>query len=153
MATVGTDFFRVDRGSAVRRLLVIAALLVTAGATAIGAHLMHGIRPDLAHLLSLGGGLVTLSGLILGFGAMAMLLFENVYLLITESGIVLHENGKETKIEWPELVSVRLGEQKGELVFERSGEPVRWFIGSSASEVVPKITDAQRKARHGLFKP
>ncbi len=153
MATVGVDFFRIDRGSAVRRLLFLAALLVAAGASSIGAHLMHGIQPRTGHLLSLGGGVLTLSGLILGFGAMAMLLFENVYLLITEAGIVLHENGKETKIEWPDLVAVRLGDQKGELVFERSGEPLRWFIGSSASEVVPRVKEAKRKALHGLFKP
>ncbi len=112
MATVGVDFFRVDRSGATRRLLLIAGLLVSAGMTLIGAHLIHRLDPSLGHVLSLVGGLMVVSGLILGFGAMAMLLFENVYLLIREDGLLCHENGKETTIAWSDLDLVKLDEQR-----------------------------------------
>ncbi len=153
MATAGIDFFRVDRSGATRRLLVIAGLLVAVGATSIGAHLVRRLTPELAHLVSLAGGLMVAVGLILGFGAMAMLLFENVYLLIRLDGVVCHENGKETTIPWTELEAVSLEEATGVVVFERrEREPLRWFAGKSAKDVRGRVEDAKRKALHGLLK-
>lgn len=153
MATAGVDFFRVDRSGSVKRLLVVASLLVSAGATSIGAHLVSRLTPDVAHLVSLVGGLTVLVGLILGFGAMAMLLFENVYLLIRDDGVLCHENGKETSMAWSELGAVTVEAETGFLVFERRGaEPLRWFAGKSAKEVHLRVEDAKRKALHGLLK-
>jgi hypothetical protein len=154
VTTAGVDFFRVDRSGATRRLLIIAGLLVAIGATSIGAHLVSRLTPDLAHLVSLVGGLTVIVGLILGFGAMAMLLFENVYLLIRQDGLLCHENGKETTIAWGELEGVSLEEATGVLVFRRhDAEPVRWFAGKTAKDIHARIEDAKRKALHGLLKP
>lgn len=151
MATPGVDFFRIDRSGSVRRLLVIAGVLVSVGATSIGAHLVSRLRPEIGHVVSLGGGLVTVSGLILGFGAMAMLLFENVYLLIREEGVLCHENGKETTIAWDDLEAIGLEEPF--LVLSRaSAEPVRWFAGRSAKDIHRRLEDARRKAIHGLLR-
>lgn len=155
MATVGVDFFRVDRSGATRRLLLIAGLLVSAGMTLIGAHLIHRLDPSLGHVLSLVGGLMVVSGLILGFGAMAMLLFENVYLLIREDGLLCHENGKETTIAWSELDLVKLDERApGVVVIERKdGEAIRWFAGASSAKALhAKIEESKRKALHGLLR-
>ena len=152
MATAGVDFFRVDRSGSTRRLLVLAGLLVTSGATSIGAHLVRRIDPEVGHLVSLAGGLVVVLGLILGFGAMAMLLFENVYLLIRDEGLVCHENGKETTIAWSELSGVTLDAQPGFVVLERGDEePLRWFAGSSAPDVQARIKESKRKGLHGLL--
>ena len=153
MATAGVDFFRVDRSGATKRLLIVAGVLVTVGATTIGAHLVHRLGPDLAHVVSLAGGLTVVVGLILGFGAMAMLLFENAYVLIREDGVLCHENGKETAIAWSELDNVRLDSQGGYLIFERRGaEPLRWFAGNAVKQVYGRIEEAKRKALHGLLK-
>jgi hypothetical protein len=151
MATAGRDFFRIDRSGPTKRLLALAGLLVTAGATAIGAHLVSRLAPDVGHFVSLGGGLTVVVGLILGFGAMAMLVFENVYLLLREEGVVCHDNGKETTIPWSELESVRLDE--GYVVLERKGgEALRWFAGKAAKQIHGCIEEAKRKALHGLLK-
>jgi len=153
VATAGVDFFRVDRSGPTKRLLVVAGFFVTVGATAIGAHLVHRIGPDLGHLLSLAGGLTVIVGLILGFGAMAMLVFENVYVLIREDGVLCHENGKETTIAWGELEKVELDGSTGFIVLHRAEEAsVRWFAGQNARELHARIDDARRKALHGLFR-
>lgn len=152
MATAGVDFFRVDRSSSTRRLLIVAGMLVTIGATSIGAHLVSRLGAELAHYVSLVGGLAVIVGLILGFGAMAMLLFENVYLLIRADGVLCHENGKEIAIPWNDLVGVRLDGASGFVVLERhDAEAVRWFAGKNAKDVQARVEDAKRKALHGLL--
>lgn len=154
MATPGVDFFRIDRSGPTRRLLVIAGSLVAVGATAIGAHLVHRIAPDLGHVVSLAGGVTVVAGLVLGFGAMAMVVFENVYLLIREDGLVCHDNGKETTIVWDALERVVAERGTGFVVFERSdgAPPVRWFAGSSSAILRGRVEDARRKAIHGLLR-
>ncbi|HVJ94227.1 MAG TPA: YcxB family protein, partial [Labilithrix sp.] len=105
------------------------------------------------HIVSLAGGLAVISGLILGFGAMAMLVFENVYLLLREDGVLCHDNGKETTIAWSDLEAVTVDERAGVVVFHRKDEaPLRWFSGANAKELCRRIEDAKRKAVHGLFK-
>lgn len=151
MPTAGVDFFRVDRARSVRRLLTVAITLVLVGSTSIGAHLVSRVDEHLAHLISLVGGTMLLGGLVLGFGAMAMLLFENVYLIIQEAGLLLHDNGKETTIPWPDLEAVRV--DAGYVVLERKeAEAIRWFAGKTAKDVSAKVDDARRKALHGLLK-
>jgi hypothetical protein len=151
--TAGVDFFRVDRSGATRRLLIVAGTLVAVGATSIGAHLVRRLGPSLSRLVSLLGGLTVIAGLILGFGAMAMLLFENVYLLIREDGILCHDNGKETTIAWSDLEKVTVEGTTGFLVFERKAEPpLRWFAGEGAKELLARLEDAKRKALHGLYR-
>jgi hypothetical protein len=149
--TAGVDFFRIDRARSVKRLLAVAITLVLVGSTSIGAHLVSRVDEGLAHLISLVGGTLLLGGLVLGFGAMAMLLFENVYLVIQEAGLLLHDNGKEMQIPWADLEAVKVDE--GYVVLERKdAEAVRWFAGKTAKDISAKVDDARRKALHGLLK-
>jgi hypothetical protein len=149
--TAGVDFFRVDRARSVKLLLAVAITLVLVGSTSIGAHLVSRVDEGLAHLISLVGGTMLLAGLVLGFGAMAMLLFENVYLVIQEAGLLMHDNGKETQIPWSDLESVKV--DAGYVVLERKeAETVRWFAGKAAKDISAKVDDARRKALHGLLK-
>lgn len=153
VATVGVDFFRVDRSTTTKRLLVVAAILVSIGATSIGAHLIRRLGPSVARLLSLGGGLMVAFGLIVGFGAMAMLVFENVYVLLREDGVLCHDNGAETIIPWAELERVTREGETGFLVLQRvDAPPFRWFAGENADELRRRIDEAKRKALHGLFR-
>lgn len=153
MATAGVDFFRVDRSGSVHRILTFAAVLVAVGVTLVGAHLMHRIPFVTAHLISLGGGLMVLVGLVLGFGSMAMMVFENVYLLFDDEGVTLHENGKETKISWGDLEGVELDADPLVVIFETRADTIRWTAGKSASILREKVRAAKRKADHGLLKP
>jgi hypothetical protein len=149
--TAGVDFFRIDRARSVKRLLALAITMVLVGSTSIGAHLVSRFDEGLAHLISLGGGTLLLAGLVLGFGAMAMLLFENVYLVIQEAGVLVHDNGKETTIPWSDLESVKVDD--GYVVLQRAEkDAVRWFAGKMAKDVCAKVDDARRKALHGLLK-
>jgi hypothetical protein len=155
VATPGVDFFRIDRSGSVRKLLIGAGLLIAIGVTLIGAHLVSRLGPELAHVVSLTGGLTVAVGLITGFGSMAMILMENVYLLLDQEGILLHENGKETKIAWGDLAGVSVAkEEPYVLIFERLKEtrPQRWFAGKNAKDIHGKIEEAKRKADHGLLK-
>ena len=151
MPTHGVDFFRVDRSGPTKRLLVVAVSMVTLGSTSVGAHLVSRIDEGLGHTIALAGGVMLLAGLVLGFGAMAMMLFENVYLVIQETGVLLHDNGKETKVPWSELDAVRLDAGYVVLVRREAGA-IRWFAGKGAPDVRAKVDDARRKALHGLLK-
>lgn len=147
MTTAGVDFFRVDRSGTTTNLLVSGVVLVATGASAIGAHLVHRLPDSVSHLVSLTGGIAVIGGLVTAFGALAMMLFENVYLTIRDDGLLIHDNGKETTVPWDELTEVVILAPKG-LVELRRGEkePLRWFAGSAAKDVGGRIEEAKRKA-------
>jgi hypothetical protein len=150
MPTPGVDFFRVDRSASTRRLLTLAALLVAAGGTAIGAHLVHRLSESTGHAVSLLGGVATMCGLVLGFGTMAMMLFENVYLAIETERVLLHVNGTDHGVLWDDLG--RVGVEGGVVVLERrGGEPLRFHAGRAADDLARRIEEAKRKAAHGLL--
>ena len=145
------DFFRVDRSGPTKRLLALAVVLVCIGMFLIGAHLVSRLESGSSHTITLVGGLLLATGLILGFGAMAMMLFENVYLQIKTDGLLLHENGKETSIAWSDLEAVE--NEMPFVVLKRTGtDPVRWFAGKDAAKVRDQVEEARRKAAHGLLK-
>ena len=97
--------------------------------------------------MSLGGGLTVIVGLILGFGAMAMLLFENVYLLIREDGLLCHENGKETTIAWADLEGVKLDGRTGFVVFERRGGAAVSLVRRASRRRTSTVGSRTRSAR------
>ena len=148
MTTAGVDFFRVDRSGTTTKLLVSGVVLVMTGASAIGAHLMHRFPESVSHLISLAGGISVIGGLVTAFGALGMMLFENVYMTIRDDGLLIHDNGKETAVPWEELTEVVILASQG-LVELRRGEndPLRWFAGSAAKDVGGHINEARRKAR------
>mgnify|MGYP001555853882 CR=1 FL=1 len=114
---------------------VIAATgLVASGCLGIGAHLVSNLNESVGHAISLLGGVITIAGLILGFGGLAMLLFENVYLLIQEQGLVFHDNGKETNVPWGDFEGAELDtKQRGFIVFSRKdASPLRWLAHNAS---------------------
>src|SRR4051812_2785365 len=117
----------------------------------MGAPLVRRIPESVGHAVSLVGGVATLAGLVLGFGAMAMMLFEIVYLVIKEEGVLLHDNGKEQTIAWSDLDRADL-EDNVVILRRKSADAVRWIAGKDAKMIREKIDDARRKALHGLFK-
>ena len=154
MTTPGVDFFRVDRSGPTRRLLAISGVFVACGASSVGAHLMHRLDTETGHVVSLVGGVVMIGGLVLAFGSLAMMLFENVYLAIRDDALVLHDNGKETIVAWDDLTGVSAErDKKGFVTLKRkSGKPVAWYAGTESETVAAKVEDARRKALHGLLK-
>ena len=92
------------------------------------------------------------AGLVLTFGALAMMLFENVYLAIHHDHLLLHDNGTDTKIPWDELTSVGIDAKNGYVELRRDAKDVlRWHAGKSAKNVAARIEEAKRKAAHGLL--
>lgn len=151
MTTPGVDFFRVDRSGSTRRLLVVGGVMVTGGVTAVGAHLVHRVAADVSHLVTLAGGASMVAGLVMAFGALAMMLFEDVHLSIRDDGLLLHDNGRETVVPWEELTKVVV-DPKGFVELRRADkEALRWFAGKAAPDVASRIEEAKRKAAHGLL--
>jgi hypothetical protein len=152
VTTPGVDFFRIDRSGPTRRLLVVGVLLVTGGASAVGAHLVKRLPEEMSHSVSLVGGLSMAAGLVLTFGALAMMLFENVYLAIHDDHLLLHDNGRETKIPWDELTAIGIDAKQGYVELRRDKQDVlRWYAGKTAKNVAGRIEEAKRKAAHGLL--
>lgn len=148
----GVDFFRVDRSGTTTKLLVSGVVLVAMGASAIGAHLMHRLPESVGHLVSLAGGIAAVGGLVTAFGALAMMLFENVYMSIRDDGLLVHDNGKETIVPWEALVEVKVLEAEGIVELRRRDQdPLRWYAGKSAKDVGARVVEARRKAVHGLM--
>lgn len=149
--TPGVDFFRVDRSAATKRRLTVAGILVTLGATTAGAHLVTRLPSGFAHLVSLVGGIVMVSGLLTGFGTMALQLLENVYLLIKEEGVLLHDNGEDTLVPWDDITSI--SRRDGLVVMKRKdGTDVEWFAGKGAPDLAKRLEDARMKGLHGLLR-
>jgi hypothetical protein len=153
VATPGVDFFRVDRSRSTKRLLTTAAALIAAGATSMGAHLVHRITPAMGSVISLAGGVLTLAGLVLGFGTMAMMLFEDIYLHIREDGLLVHRNGQDMQVPWEDLAGVDVDARRG-LLRVRAGAAgdLDFFAGAAASSVATRIEEAKRKASLGILK-
>lgn len=153
MATPGVDFFRVDRSGRTRRLLVAGVIMVTLGASSVGAHLVRRLPEAVSHAVSLAGGVCMLAGLLMSFGSMASMLFEDAYVVIRDRELVFHDNGREVMVTWDDLAGVHVDAKTGFLeVKRREGDPVRWYAGRPASEIAARIEEAKRKALHGLLK-
>lgn len=153
MTTPGVDFFRIDRSGATARVLLAGGVLVTCGATAVGAHLVHRLPDDVSRLVSLVGAAGVVGGLVLAFGTLAMMMFENIYLAIRDDGLLVHEDGKETTIAWDELSAVVVDAPKGLIALERHDKAtVHWHAGKAAEKVAARISEAKRKAAHGLLR-
>lgn len=147
--TPGVDFFRVHRGAPVKRRVYLASVLVAIGGTVVGAHLMHRLG-GAGRYWSLAGGITLLAGLLLGFGTLALLLFDNVWLAIRDAGIVLHDDEEERVIGWEDLGDVT-AESDGTLVFgRREAEAVRFYGGRDAPVIVSRVEAARRRGRLGL---
>ncbi|HEY8074418.1 MAG TPA: hypothetical protein VIF62_09915 [Labilithrix sp.] len=152
MPTPGIDFFRVDRSGSTTRLLVSAATMVTVGGSAIGAHLIHKLSVTTGHLISLAGGVIVMAGLVMGFGTMVMMLFENIYLTIEKERVLVHVNGEDQPIAWDDLAGVRV--EGNFVILERAkGEPLRFIAGAASKDLARRIEEAKRKAAHGLLDP
>ncbi len=153
MTTPGVDFFRVDRSASTARVLVIGGVLVTCGATAVGAHLVHRLPDSMSRLISLVGAAAVIGGLVLAFGTLAMMMFENIYLAIKDEGLLVHEDGKEIAIAWDDLTAVRVDAKKGLVALHRKDKAVlEWHAGKAAKAVAARIEEAKRKAAHGLLR-
>ena len=153
MTTPGVDFFRIDRSAATTRVLLMGGVLVTCGATAVGAHLVRRLPDGVSRLVSLIGAAGVLGGLVLAFGSLAMMMFENIYLAIRDEGLLVHEDGKETTIAWEELSAVVVDAKSGLVALHRQDkETMQWHAGKTAKLVATRIEEAKRKAAHGLLR-
>lgn len=145
------DLFRVDRSGPTRRALGFSAFLVTTGATAVGAAFVTRLPSVVGHVVSFGGGLAVLSGLVLGFGSMIAALSEDAYVALTDTGLVVHAEHRSREIAWDVLAGARAEASRGVVVFElEGGEEVTWFAGPPASQIVSRVLEARRRVLLGL---
>ena len=145
MTTPGKDFFRVDRSRPTLRVLLFGAALVTTGAGMIGSHLMHRVSDPVGHWVTVAGGMLLLCGLVTGFGTLAAMLFENVYVKLEDKHVLLHENGRESLIVWDDVTSAK-AEQGMVMVKGRGEATILFHAGRTAPDIAAKIEEKRRKA-------
>ena len=146
MTTPGKDFFRVDRSKPTLRILFGGAALVATGAGMIGTHLMHRLPDRTGHWMTVAGGALLLLGLVLGFGTLAAMLFENVYVALEDERVLLHENGREASIPWDDVGVAAAANGIVTVNRKEEGEPLVFHAGRAAADIAGKIEEKRRKA-------
>jgi len=132
---------------------VFGTIMVALGVSSVGAHLIKRLPESASHTISLVGGATMLVGLVMAFGALAMMLFENVYIAIENERLLFHDNGKEMAVKWDVLEGIEVESKTGILVVKRTeGAALRWYAGKPAADIAGKVREAKRKAMHGLLK-
>lgn len=127
--------------------------MVALGVSSVGAHLIRRLPESASHTISLVGGATMLVGLVMAFGALAMMLFENVYISIENERLLFHDNGKEMAVTWDVFEGIDVEPKTGILVVKRTeGAALRWYAGRPAADIAAKVREAKRKAMHGLLK-
>ena len=145
MTTPGVDFFRVDRSRPTRRVLAFGVTMVAMGGGMIGTHLMHRLSDRVGHWVTVGGGMMLLAGLVMGFGTLAAMLFENVYVSLEDKRVLLHENGREAEIAWDDVESAVANE--GIVVVKKKAADTElvFHAGRAATDIAAKIEEKRRK--------
>ena len=147
------EWHRLDRTRPVRRVLVLAAFLVTFGATFVGAAFMTRLDESTAHTVALGGACMMLMGLVLAVGSALVMVQEDSYLAVRKDAVVLHwSREREDTVAWAELAAIEVDAEKRALVLTtRGGERHEWEAGARAKELADRLADARAKAAHGLL--
>ncbi len=146
MTMPGKDFFRVDRSRPTIRTVVGGAALVASGAGMIGTHLMHRLSDSTGHWVSLVGGMLLLLGLVMGFGTLAALLFENVYVALEDKRVLLHENGQESEIAWDDVAGAAAADGTVTVSSKDELTSIVFHAGRGAPDIAAKIEEKRRKA-------
>lgn len=144
------EWFRVDQSRRTRWRLAVSAVLVASGASLAGAHLVHRLGTSTQLPLSLVGAALTLTGLVIGFGSMALLMFEDSYVGVCREGIVVHHNDHEERVAWSELHRCEaLGEDL--IVHRHADAPVSWRAGPAAQRIATELEQRKAKGLLGIL--
>jgi hypothetical protein len=145
------EWHRIDRGKTARRTLAFAAVLVTGGATFVGAGFMSRLDESTGHTIALAGACAMLAGLVLGAGMALVMIQEDAYLAVRADGIVLHwSRDDEAVLAWDTIASIDATESA--ITFHLSGDKTEeWKLPTGAQPLAKHLTELKQKAAHGLL--
>ena len=154
------EWHRVDRARGTRRIIYFAAVLVTVGATFVGAAFSSRFSETGGHYVALGGACTMLVGLVLAVSSALQMVQEDCYCAVRADGILLHHDREhEVLLPWDDIKAIEASEDD-RVVFElteastyRTSKNSReeWPVGTGARALAAHLTEVQKKATHGLL--
>jgi hypothetical protein len=147
------EWHRVDAVRGARGLLIWAALLITVGATLVGAAFVQRISPGVRPTITLFGAAMMLAGLVIGIGGMGLLLTTDAHITLRTDGVLLHTGREETLLAWSDIRMARTDHEKLRVVFDgEAGETLATFYaGKSAISLAARIEKLRQRARLGVL--
>src|SRR5262245_49849027 len=104
-----------------RRTLAFAAVLITFGATFVGAGFMSRFSESTGHTIALLGACAMVAGLVLGAGTALVIMQEDMYLAVRVDGVLLHwGRDKEKLLSWDAIAAIDVQEES--IVFRLGDE-------------------------------
>jgi hypothetical protein len=145
------EWHRVDRAKSVRRTLTLAALLVTGGATLVGAGFVSRLEESTGHTIALLGACAMLAGLVLGAGTALVMIQEDMYLAVRADAVVLHwSKDDEAILAWDAITAIDANETT--ITFRLADEKTEeWKIVRGAPDLAKHLNELKHKAAHGLL--
>ena len=151
-----SEFYRRDLGSSSLWILIPAAIMVFFGAPCVcfGAAVKGTFNEHV--LVGVGGGVVLVAGLLLGFLGMARLVGEDSYVGVAAGGVLFKSKKSETFHAWSDITHVK--SEPGVIVLEMNEDalPVRIegsFGGLSSAALATRLEDWRRKSGWNLTPP
>jgi hypothetical protein len=144
------EWHRVDRSP--RRTLAVAVVLVTGGATGIGAAFVSRLSDTTSHAIALASAATMFGGVFLAVASAWAGLREDVYLAIRKDALVLHRSREdETVLPWGDIDAIRPAEDGTAVtITTKAGAAHLWTVHRGGVELAARITDLRKKIEHGL---
>jgi hypothetical protein len=145
------EWHRIDRGRSTRLTLTLAAVLVTGGATLVGAGFVSRLAESTGHTIALAGACAMLAGLVLGAGTALVMIQEDAYLAVRQDAIVLHwARDHEAVLPWDTIRTIEATESA--ITFHLANEKTEeWKLASDASRLAKRLLELKQKAAHRLL--
>jgi hypothetical protein len=145
------EWHRIDRGRSVRLVLALAAVLVTAGATGVGAGFVSRLGDATGHFVALAGACSMLAGLVLGAGMALVMIQQDVYLAVRVDGVLLHwGRDDERLLAWEAIGAIEV-EGKSIMFRLADDKSEEWEGVDKPAELAQRLVELKQKALHGLL--
>jgi hypothetical protein len=145
------EWYRVDRTP--RRTLVVAVILVTLGATGIGAAFVSRLSDGVSHAIALGSASVMFAGVAMAVGVAWAVIQEDMYLAVRRDAVVLHwSREREEIVPWSEIDSIVARPDDRALTIATAAQASHeWEVRTGAAELAARLVGLRQKALHGLL--
>jgi len=143
--------YRIDVSGRVWPFLVPATVFVTAGAVGIcSTFITHGPMAEHAEILTLVGAACVVAGLALSIQGARPFFSQDEYLVVTDRGLLLMLDQRETFLAWPEVAEVTWDAPAAALVIRTEGggelRVTKPFVQEPGERVAAHVDDLRRKA-------
>lgn len=148
-------WYRVDRGNALRRGLMVSVAFMAVGATVAGLPFLVRAPTTIRILAAVVALMGITAGPILAMRTSATLLAEDEYVGISRDGLVLHLRNLDEVLPWDSIERISHRPEETRVLIElRSGEVMDLrdqFAGTSQKGLANALETARRKASFKLL--